>query len=438
LQAEAKSALSHIRAAFEATEKTRDEELALLALVNLVHTEVCVGEMTPGLLEQALARVNDSPARHALIPHFESPHFVLGLALLGLGRFEEAKALFERARVDSLDQGVPFSAACADEFLAEVECRLGNWHAAELRAAECSELYQQLGMENAPQWLYATALVAAHLGKVDEARTAAERGAAVAAEAGQEFWVIANRRTLGFLELSLGNPARAVEYLQPPARARIVGLLHMPSTCDFIETAIEAFVAVGDLDAAAELLDALHDRARRMDSAWERAVRARCQGLFHAAQGDYEGAVSAFDEALLEHERLEVPFERARTLLALGVLQRRRKRRRAARESLEASLAVFEELGARLWEERVRTELKRIAGRTPEGDVLTPTERRVAGLVAEGRPNKEVAATLFVSVKAVEANLTRIYAKLGVHSRTELARLLASNSALEEIRTKPG
>ena len=432
LEAEERSALGHSRAAHEAAERAGDEELALLALINLVHVEVCFGEMTPGLLDQALARVSIDVARHARIPHFESPHFVLGLALLGLNRFEEAKELFDRARVDSLEQGVPFAAACADEFLAEVECRLGNWPAAALHASECSELFQQLGTENQPQQLYATALVDAHMGNVDEAQTAAERGAAIATAAGEEFWALANRRVLGLLELSLDNPARAIDYLQPPARARITSLWHMPSTSDFLETAIEAFAAVGDLEAAAELLDALHDRARKIDSPWERAVRARCRGLLRSAQGDHEGARAAFDEALREHERLNLPFDRGRTLLARGVLQRRLKQRRAARLSLEAALAVFEELGAPLWAEKARTELKRIAGRMPGGDVLTPTERRVAELVAEGHPNKEIAATLFVTVKTVEANLTRIYAKLGIRSRTELARLLVDKSPVPE------
>jgi DNA-binding CsgD family transcriptional regulator len=208
--------------------------------------------------------------------------------------------------------------------------------------------------------------------------------------------------------------------------------LHMPSNCEFIETAIEAFVAVGDLDAASELLDALDDRSRRIDSTWERAIRARSRGLLRSAQGDYDGALTAFDEALLEHERLDMPFERARTLLALSALQRRLQQRRAARESLESARAVFEGLGAQLWAERARTELKRIAGRTPAGEVLTPTEQRVADLVAEGHPNKEIAARLFVTVKAVEAHLTRIYAKLGIHSRSELTRILANRGAVEE------
>jgi DNA-binding CsgD family transcriptional regulator len=435
LEAEADSALSHIRAAYEAADRSGNAELTLLALVNLAHTEVCVGELTPGLLEQALGGVNADASQHERIPHFESPHFVLGLALLGLGRVEEAKVLFERARADSLEQGVPYAAACADEFLAEVECRLGDWHAAEVHASECSELYQQLGMENEPQGLYAAALVDGQLGNVDEARTAAERGAAIAVDLGQEFWASANRRVLGLLELSLDNPARAVECLQPPTRARAAELWHMPSNSEFIVTAIEALVSVGDLDHAAELLEALQDRASRIDSSWERAIRARCRGLLRGTQGDHDGAFASFDEALREHERFTAPFDRGRTLLARGILQRRLKQRRAARVSLEAALAVFEDVGARLWSEKTRTELKRIAGRAPSDDVLTPTERRVAELVAEGHHNKEIAARLFVTVKAVEANLTRIYAKFGIRSRTELARsLVEKNSAQDNDR----
>jgi DNA-binding CsgD family transcriptional regulator len=424
LEAGDPSALDHIRAAREAAERNGDEELILLALVNLVLVEVCVGRMTPGLLESVLVRVNDA-ARHARIPHFESPHFVLGLAFSGLGRFEEAKALFERARVDGLEQGVPYAAACADEYLTEVECRNGNLPAASQHAAECSELYQQLGSEDQPSQLYAASLVGAYRGDIHETRTAAERGAAIAEQIGQGFWAMANRLVLGLLELSLSDPMRAVECLQPPTRARASELWHMASNCEYVATAIEALVSVGDLDAAAELLDALEDRARRIDSSWERAIRARCRGLLRSAQGDHEGAFAAFDEAISEHERLDVPLERGRALLGRGVLQRRLKQRRAARTSLEAALDVFEELGARLWAEKARAELQRIGGRAPSGDLLTPTERRVAELVAEGHSNKEIAAALFVSVKTVEANLTRIYAKMAIRSRTELARLLA-------------
>ena len=109
----------------------------------------------------------------------------------------------------------------------------------------------------------------------------------------------------------------------------------------------------------------------------------------------------------------------------LGRVLRRAQRRSAAAAMLEHALARFEELGARLWAERAREELARIGGRAPSSDDLTPTEQRIADRVAAGMTNREVAANLFVTPKTVESALTRIYRKLGVRSRTELARRAA-------------
>jgi DNA-binding NarL/FixJ family response regulator len=113
-------------------------------------------------------------------------------------------------------------------------------------------------------------------------------------------------------------------------------------------------------------------------------------------------------------------------LLAQGISQRRARQRRAGRETLERALAIFDELGATLWADKAGAELGRVGGRAPSGSDLTPTERQVAELVAEGRSNKEVAAALVVSPKTVDGHLSNIYAKLGIHSRTQLARRIAA------------
>ena len=140
----------------------------------------------------------------------------------------------------------------------------------------------------------------------------------------------------------------------------------------------------------------------------------------------FMGARGILERALAEHERVQYRrFDLARTLLAQGETLRRFKRKRAARESIEAAIAIFDELGAALWSAKARRELARISGRrTAEG--LTETERRVAELVAAGHSNKQVANELHVTVRTVESNLTKVYAKLGVHSRTELARRLSA------------
>ena len=135
-----------------------------------------------------------------------------------------------------------------------------------------------------------------------------------------------------------------------------------------------------------------------------------------------------FERALEEHRRVPQPLELARTLLAKGQVERRARQKSAARRTLQQALGIFEELGAPLWAARARAELARIGGRAPAGDGLTPTERRIAELVAEGKTNKEVAAILVVAERTVESALTQIYRKLDVRSRTELARKLASSA----------
>ena len=121
------------------------------------------------------------------------------------------------------------------------------------------------------------------------------------------------------------------------------------------------------------------------------------------------------------------PLGLGRTLLVLGAIQRRRLHKRVARETLGAALTQFEALGARLWARATRAELARIGGRVASPDALTPTEERVAALVAEGRTNREVGTILVVSERTVEGHLSRIYAKVGVRSRAELAHRLTSD-----------
>ena len=149
----------------------------------------------------------------------------------------------------------------------------------------------------------------------------------------------------------------------------------------------------------------------------------RCRGLVAAARGAVDEAVSLLEQAVARHDEVGDAFGHARALLALGIVLRRARQKRLAREAIEAALAGFEQLGAATWVERARAELGRIGGRTRE-EGLTAAERRVAVLVAAGRTNREVAAELFLGERTVAGHLTRVYAKLGVRSRTELARRL--------------
>jgi DNA-binding NarL/FixJ family response regulator len=155
------------------------------------------------------------------------------------------------------------------------------------------------------------------------------------------------------------------------------------------------------------------------------AGAARCRGLLAAARGDSARAFTELDRSLAELEAHPYPLERARTLLALGVVRRQTQEKRAAREALEDAIGIFDELGARLWAEKAHAELRRISGRRSSEDDLTESERRVASLAARGRSNKEIAADLFMGVSTVEAHLSRVYRKLGIRSRSALGTQFA-------------
>ena len=142
------------------------------------------------------------------------------------------------------------------------------------------------------------------------------------------------------------------------------------------------------------------------------AIAARCRAQLAGARGDLDLAAAALDEALEFHDRATAPFDLARTLLSLGRLQRRRKQRKAARESFDRALEVFEQLGAPLWAEKAQAELERTHLREAPSE-LTPTEEQIARLAASGLKNREIAERMFVSPKTVEANLARVYRKLG-------------------------
>jgi DNA-binding CsgD family transcriptional regulator len=161
---------------------------------------------------------------------------------------------------------------------------------------------------------------------------------------------------------------------------------------------------------------------------WSLATGARCRGLLLAARGELDAAERSLESALTEHEQLPMPFERGRTLLVLGLLQRRRNERRRAHDSLTQALAIFEQLGAQLWVARTQRELRPLGGRPTSSEALTPGEQRVAELAASGLTNRQVAAALSISPKTVESNLARAYRKLDISSRAELGAHVAVNA----------
>jgi DNA-binding CsgD family transcriptional regulator len=351
------------------------------------------------------------------------PRFLRAVLLLWTDRLDEARALLVSAYERAAEIGDEGSLPLLLRYLGSVEWLAGRWEEAERWVEEGQDAAVQTGQASQHAVLLASrSLVEAGRGRVELARTWASEALALSGDTAAMFGTVLARSALGLLELSLGNPAATNEQLGPLVERLEAAGLREPGAARFFPDQIEALIALGKLDEAEALLDRLERRARRLDRVSALASSCRCRGLLAAARGELPAAVAAQERALHHHSRVPIPFERARTLLAYGSTLRRTKQKRAAREALERALVVFERLDAALWAQKARAELGRIGGRAPASGELTPTEERVAALVAEGRTTKEVAAELFVSVKTVEGHLSRIYAKLGVRSRTELAR----------------
>jgi DNA-binding NarL/FixJ family response regulator len=264
--------------------------------------------------------------------------------------------------------------------------------------------------------------LAALRGRVEEARELAAEGIACADAIHWPYLAAVNRWAIGSLELSLDDPAQACRALEDLPGTETWGRLEAVAA---VADAIEALVGLGRLDGAAELLRTLqHDRDR--GNLWAGPGVRRCEALLLLARGGSEAAAAAAEAAGAGFERGGFPLQSARSLLVAGEALRRGGERRRAGEMLDRAREIFLELGAASWVERCDDELRRARPRPRRDRVLTHAECRVAALVAQGKKNREVAAQLFTTVSTVEAHLTRIYRKLGIRSRTELARLVAA------------
>jgi DNA-binding CsgD family transcriptional regulator len=358
---------------------------------------------------------------HAGLPMRLSPSRVTLALLLGRSdRHDESRALWRALTAEARERGDPDLVRCLFHW-AQTEMTSGGWDTAAQLCDEAIQLTRQIGLEVfEPLCLSILAEIDAYRGETERARRAIPQLLPIV-EAGRFRWgAFRLRIALAVLELSNDDGAASWQQAAPLLREveELDGYLAQLAG----SAAIEALLAISDLRQAQRLLALIDQRAADGDTAL-RPLVLRCRGLLLAAQGDHERAIASLEAAALAPEAPQGvnPFELARTLLALGTLQRRAQHKRVARETLERSVAMFGRLGARVWSEKARSELRRIGGRTASDGDLSETERRIVELVVAGRRNREVAAELSLSPNTVAWNLSKIYRKLGVSSRTELA-----------------
>jgi DNA-binding CsgD family transcriptional regulator len=416
------SALPHARAAVALAERAGDTAQLAQALGMLGTLEFVLAQpLDEARWRRALA-LEEAAAEPLWID--VSPSVQFGRVLFWLGRLAEARDLFRHVYDGARRRG-DASLSTLEWCLGYVEVRAGRWEEALRHADAALELVRLSGRDAAEApFLALRAWAHAHLGNVDAARADGETAIREAIATRQTGPEIQARSALGLLELSLGDARAAREHLETAHGLAERGGVEDPGMYPYPPDYVEALALLGEDEYAERLLAAFEEKGRRLERPSVSAAAARCGGILAARRGRREAATAAFERALGEAERTEQPFERARALLAYGSAERRFQQRRAARGVLEEAQELFASLGARQWAERTRDELRQLGGRPSRPGKLTPTEQRIAELVASGRSNHEVANALFIAPKTVEWNLSKIYRKLRVGSRTELAAKL--------------
>lgn len=395
------------------------------ALAKSVIFDVLLGR---GLDQSQLNRALRLEDPHSSMPVDSRPSVIAGWVWLQTEQLDRARVQLEEVQAHLIEHGEDSELPEVLANLARAECLAGRLVAAGRAAERGYELARQTGSDSlAAHTIGVRAVVHAHQGHVVETRAAAQEAIDLATHSGWLIGAFWASTALGLLEVSLGHHDAALAVLaHSVAIVEEQGVIE-PSRKPFLPDAIEALVGLGGLDRADRLTCLLDERARALGYPAATLSAARCRALVEVARGDVDTALTNLDLALAATPTVPVPLELARTLIVRGQLERRRRHKREATESLRRALTICDEIGAALWAQRASTELARLGPPAHDPGALTATETQIARLAASGLTNREVAAAAFISQKTVEANVSRIYRKLGIHSRAELGAWLAAS-----------
>ncbi len=353
----------------------------------------------------------------------DDPRLLIAAAIgpLWLREAEAGRPLMDQAFESIRDQVALGVLPFLLHHVARDQATTDQWAAAEASYDEAIRLARETGQQvELGAALAGLAWLEARQGREAACRTHAAEGTALCDELGIALYGIWAVQALGDLELALGRPMASVSHHE----AQLVALReHRIADVDVSPAPelVEAYLRLDRPDDAARVAAEFEAAADAKGQPWARARALRCRGLL-AREDAFEACL---DEALTLHERTPDVFETARTRLVYGARLRRHRQRVRAREQLRAALEVFDRLGARPWADQATAELE-ATGETARRrdastlDELTPQERQIARLLAEGKTTREAAAAVFLSPKTVEYHLSHVYRKLGIRSREEL------------------
>ena len=353
------------------------------------------------------------------------PHIVQEQAALGwLGRTTEGRALGERKARELRSIGALGMLPAVVTITASEDLDDDRWPEAEAEATEAIEMSQELGQPAYTAEHYGIlATVAAFRGNAEACRLNIKKSLDMADRHGRPWARLIALRAGGLLALGQGDLDAAAGAFTEVANVPRARGLRGPTVISIPDLA-EVLARTGNLNAAVLRAEEFERRTRGMTDIRAPALVLRCRAL--TASG--AAAQELFQAAIKAHEGDPDTFVVARTHLLFGEWLRRQGERRAARAELAEALATFDDYGAVPWSERARGELRAsgmtLRSRPHAHSSLTPAELRVALLAADGLSTKEICAQLYLSVNTVEFHLGRVYRKLGVRGRTELARRL--------------
>jgi DNA-binding CsgD family transcriptional regulator/tetratricopeptide (TPR) repeat protein len=358
-----------------------------------------------------------------------SPERMAALRLVWRGDFAGARAALTGLRSVADERGEPVSYALQRLHLCELELRTGAWDDAERLLDEWQRDGELLTW---PCDERCRALLAAGRGLVEEAERWAGAAIDQARRTGIAWDLLEASRARGIGALLTGDLVLAGESLgavwEHLEREGVEEIGAFPVAPDLVE----ALTDLGELDEARTVTDRQRRLSEQQDHPWGLITTRRCAALVRLATPDdreEEAAAAELEEVADAYAAVGLRFDQPRTRLALGKAQRRGRRWGAARATLERAAVEFDELGSPGWAERARAELARVGGRPRRSSgELTPAEQHVAGLVAEGLTNREIGRRLSMSSRTVEVHLKHAYAKLGVRSRSQLARRLSARA----------
>ncbi len=410
-----RSALEHAEAAIELLSEEQEPGLLGHVLVDRVFAGALRGEVvSEDLLDRGLALEAQSLAASTGVPQ---PMPLLWYHCTDA--FEAARSRFAMEERWYRERGEEVSVADRLSHLAVAELHAGDWESAERHVEESCALVELLAVRGPRAMVFEKrALVDAHRGRIERGRDTLQQLLEQYESEDQSWWSALSLSTLAFVEFAAGDDRAAdAALVRMHALAGTVGAVDV--LFDRSEPFhIEALLKLGEVDRARETLARLEQRGRTLPRPWITATLPRARALIAAAEGDLDTALAELGD-LEAGTASTLPFELGWTLLVKGRIERRAKQKRASADTLENAVEMFEQLGAPLFAERARSELARVGLRRTTAE-LTPTELQIATLAAGGMTNREIAQVAFVSQKTVEANLARVYRKLGIRSRAEL------------------